>query len=55
MRQQYRSSWLDIFKTEGTYLYFYSFLRQYTTVFLIKKAQETLCTMMFYTGFLIVL
>lgn len=54
MKKKYRSSWLDIFKSEGTYFYFYSLFRQHRPLFWIKKIQEYIGILCIYTVFLFV-
>lgn len=54
MKKRYRSSWLDIFKSEGSYFYFYSLLRQHRSLFWVKRIQEYIGIISMYTVFFIV-
>lgn len=54
MKKKYRSSWLDIFKSEGSYFYFYSLLRQHRSLFWLKKIQEYVGIVSLYTCFLFI-
>jgi hypothetical protein len=54
MKKKYRSSWLDIFKSEGTYFYFYSLIRQHRPLFWLKKIQEYIGVTSLYTLFIFV-
>lgn len=54
LKKKYRSSWLDIFKFEGSYFYFYSLLRQNKSLFWIKRIQEYLGITSLYTCFFLV-
>lgn len=55
LQKKYRSSWLDIFKPEGEYPYFYSLMRQVRILLWVKKLQEYIGLMCTYTWFLLVL
>jgi hypothetical protein len=55
LKKKYRSSWLDIFKFEGSYFYFYSLLRQNKPLFWIKRIQEYLGVISLYTCFFFIL
>lgn len=55
LQKKYRSSWLDIFKPEGGYLYFYSLMRQIRFLFWVNKFQEYIGTLSMYTWFLLIL
>lgn len=54
LKKKYRSSWLDIFKMEGSYLYFYTLLRQNKILFLFRRSQEYIGKISIYTLFLLV-
>lgn len=54
LKKKYRSSWLDVFKSEGSYFYFYSLLRQNRLLFWLRKIQEYIGMILLYTGFLFV-
>lgn len=54
LKKKYRSSWLDIFKFEWSYFYFYSLLRQNKPLFWIKRIQEYLGVTSLYTCFFLV-
>jgi len=49
LQKKYRSSWLDIFKPEGEYPYFYSLMRQVRILLWVKKLQEYIGLMCTYT------
>lgn len=54
LKKKYRSSWLDIFKEEGAYLYTYSLLRQNRPLFWLRKVQEYVGIICLYACFLLV-
>ena len=51
LKKKYRSSWLDIFKIEGSYFYTYSLLRQNRSLFLLKILQQYIGMTALYTCF----
>lgn len=54
LKKQYRSSWLDIFKEQGSYLYIYSLLRQYRPLFWVTKIQEYIGMTCLYSSLFLV-